>query len=91
MDYLSNCLIEQLQIILGPNTDKLIAQTFDGANVMKGNRGEVQIKVRAVYKNAWYEHCYAHQLNLILSKAGRVNKGSRIFFSNIDSIPTFFF
>lgn len=89
-DGLSNCLMEQLQIILGPNTDKLIAQTFDGASVMKGNRGGVQVKVRAVYKNAWYVHCYAHQLNLILSKAGRVNKGSRIFFSNIDSIPTFF-
>lgn len=87
---LSKCLMEQLEIIVGPDKTKLISQTYDGASVMKGIRGGVQVKVRDVYSYAWYTHCYAHQLNLILSKAGRATSGSRVFFTNIDGIPSFF-
>ena len=36
---ISKCILEQLDIILQGNRQKLIAQTFDCANVMKGKMG----------------------------------------------------
>ncbi len=43
---------------------KLIAQAYDGASVMRGATGGVQCQVQDVYGSAYYDHCYAHQLNL---------------------------
>ena len=48
---------------------KLIAQCYDGANVMSGQQGGVQRIVRDKYTNAYYVHCYAHQLNLIVQQS----------------------
>ncbi|XP_042206323.1 zinc finger MYM-type protein 1-like [Homarus americanus] len=89
-DGISKCILEQLDIILQGNRQKLIAQTFDGANVMKGKKGGVQAKIKAVYNNAHFIHCYAHQLNLIMRNAASITRDSRIFFSNVLAIPTFF-
>ncbi|PNF24207.1 hypothetical protein B7P43_G16041 [Cryptotermes secundus] len=89
-DGISKRILEQLDIILQGNGQKLIAQTFDGANVMKGKRAGVQAKIKAVYSNAHFIHCYAHQLNLIMRNAASITRNARIFFSNILAIPTFF-
>ncbi|XP_075232954.1 zinc finger MYM-type protein 1-like isoform X2 [Lycorma delicatula] len=89
-DGISKCVLEQLDIILQGNEQKLIAQTFDGANVMKGKKAGVQAKIKAVYSNAHFIHCYAHQLNLIMRNAASIARNARIFFSNILAIPTFF-
>ena len=43
-DGISKSILEQLEIILQWDKQKLIAQTFDGANVMKGKKGGVQAK-----------------------------------------------
>ena len=89
-DGISKRILEQLDIILQGNGQKLIAQTFDGANVMKGKKAEVQAKIKAVYSNAHLIHCYAYQLNLIMRNAAGITRNARIFFSNILAIPTFF-
>ncbi|XP_035221846.1 zinc finger MYM-type protein 1-like [Stegodyphus dumicola] len=89
-DGISKCILEQLYIILQGNEQKLIVQTFDGANVMKGKKTGVQAKIKAVYTNVHFIHCYAHQLNLIMKNAASISRNAKIFFSNILAIPTFF-
>ena len=89
-DGISKCILEQLNRILQGNRQKLIAQTFDGANVMKGKKAGVQAKIKAVYSNAHFIHCDAHQLNLIMKNAASISRNARIFFSNMLAIPTFF-
>jgi len=69
---------------------KLIAQTYDGANVMSGSVGGVQTIIREKYPNAYFVHCYAHQLNLIMQKSTKQNSQARIFFSDLSGIPAFF-
>lgn len=87
---ISKCILDQLEIILEGNTQKLISQTFDGANVMKGKKGGVRAKIQNIYPHAHFIHCYAHQLNLIMGNAASATRSSRIFFSNLSAIPTFF-
>ncbi|XP_051985508.1 zinc finger MYM-type protein 1-like [Xyrauchen texanus] len=69
---------------------KLIAQAYDGASVMRGEKAGVQQKVREHFKNAHYVHCYAHQLNLIMQQATSRIKTVNIFFSDLSGIATFF-
>nr|CAI5855198.1 unnamed protein product [Callosobruchus analis] len=70
----------------GKNADlkhKLIAQTYDGAAVMSGDFDDLQSKIKNVAPHALFTHCYAHKLNLVLSKACNGIKEVRIFFSNV--------
>nr|CAI5849736.1 unnamed protein product [Callosobruchus analis] len=62
---------------------KLVAQTYDGAAVMASELNGLQSKIKSVAPQALFTHCYAHALNLVLSKACNINKHSRIFFSNL--------
>ena len=48
---------------------KLIAQTYDGAAIMKGHVNGVRTQVQRVYPEAHFTHCYAHQLNLVMEQA----------------------
>ena len=83
-------LANELQPLIGNNPEKLVAQTYDGAAVLSGvNRG-VQARMKEVYNNAHFIHCYAHQLNLIVQKAASQNSSVRIFFANLAGIPSFF-
>ena len=45
---------------------KLIMQTYDGASVMSGHISGVQNLVREDYPFAYFFHCAAHNLNLVL-------------------------
>lgn len=67
---IATALKEQLAAII-PDEDKnkLICQAYDGASVMRGATAGVQKKVKDVYPNAHYIHCYAHQLKLIMQQA----------------------
>ncbi|XP_018328999.1 zinc finger MYM-type protein 1 isoform X3 [Agrilus planipennis] len=69
---------------------KLISQSYDGGEVMSGQHAGVQAKIRQKYSCAHFVHCYAHQLNLIISKAASINSQVRVFFGNLKEIPTFF-
>lgn len=50
------------------NLDKfhIVAQSYDGANVMSGKFNGVQEKVRNKFPYAIYTHCMAHRINLIV-------------------------
>lgn len=44
----------------------IIAQSYDGANVMSGSKKGVQTLFREHYPDAIYIHCMAHRLNLVV-------------------------
>ncbi len=71
-DGMSNCVTTGLDKVVDKK-EKLIAQTFHSASVMAGKLGGVQTKI-LMYPSAHYIHCYAHQLNIIVSKASQGNK-----------------
>ena len=60
--------------------NKLIAQTYDGAAVMSEHLNELQTKIKEIASQAYFTPCYAHKLNLVLSKTCNGIK-VRIFFS----------
>lgn len=85
---ISEVLINELKKVVD-KPDKLIGQTFDGAAVMRGDKSGVKIKVQSIYKYAYYVHCYARQLNLILKSSAK-SKNSNRFFSQLTAISNFF-
>ena len=87
---ITDVLLERLDSLFSDDKDKLIAQTYDGASVMRGQKAGVQQKVREQFKNAHYVHCYAHQLNSIMQQATSHVKKVQIFFSELSGISTFF-
>lgn len=87
---IAECILSQLTVILKNEREKLIGQTYDGAAVMSGAMNGVQMKVKDVYPNAHFLHCFAHQLNLTMERACRQNTKARIFFANLNAIPAFF-
>ena len=87
---LSNVLFKELQPLIGDSPEKLICQTYDGALALSGIHKGVQTRIKEVYKNAHFIHCYAHQLNLILEKATSQNSSIKVFFSSLSGIPAFF-
>lgn len=89
-DGLSKCLLNEIKRVLKNDLNKLIAQTYDGANVMKGKQGGVQYKIQQVFQYANFIHCYAHQLNLIMKHITSSIKSVRLFFANLSGIATFF-
>ncbi|XP_065313416.1 zinc finger MYM-type protein 1-like [Gordionus sp. m RMFG-2023] len=58
---------------------KLIDQSYDGAAVMSGDSHGLQAKIRDVNPSALYIHCFAHKLNLILSKSCSKIKECKVF------------
>lgn len=88
-DGISKSILEQLDVILQGDEQKLVAQTFDGATFMKSKEG-VRAKIKAVYSNAHFVHSYAHPLRQIVRNAASITRDSKIFFSNILAIPIFF-
>jgi hypothetical protein len=58
--------------------NKLVAQTYDGAAVMAGQLNGLQSKIKSVAPQALLIHCYAHVLNLVLSKSCNSIKRTKI-------------
>lgn len=87
---LTDSILSVLDPILENSPHKLIAQSYDGAAVMSGRHTGVQARIKEKYKFANFIHCYAHQLNLIMSKAASSNSQVRLFFGNLHEIPAFF-
>ncbi|KAJ8896228.1 hypothetical protein PR048_001571 [Dryococelus australis] len=71
--------------------DKLVAQTYDGAAVMAGEHGGLQIKIIAVCDQAIFVHCYAHESNLVISQSVRYIKHCKTFFISLTAFDFFFF
>ena len=87
---LSSIVINELELLIGSFSEKLVAQTYDGAAVLREVNSGVQTRVKEVYGNAHFLHCYAHQLNLVMQRAASHHKQARIFFNNLSGIPAFF-
>lgn len=87
---LSKTILSIIDPLIQNSPNKLIAQSYDGAAVMSGQHAGVQALIKKKYPFAHYVHCYAHQLNLIMSKAASANSQVRVFFGNLQDIPGFF-
>jgi hypothetical protein len=89
--HLTDAIKEELKLLkINEAPHKLIGQSYDGASVMSGKLGGVQIKIKETYPNAHFIHCYTHQLNLILQKAASQHKPIKIFFANLHAFSSFF-
>ena len=86
-------LADVIEIALNSFSDsksKLVSQTYDGAAVMAGERNGVQIRLREKgFKYGDFIHCYAHKLNLVLSKSTEKVSGVKLFFSYLRSFSKF--
>jgi hypothetical protein len=71
-------------------SNKLVAQTFDGATVMAGHTGGLRAKVKELYSKAIFVHCFSHKLNLILSQSVSCIKECRIFIQTLTRLGSFF-
>ncbi|XP_077294225.1 zinc finger MYM-type protein 1-like isoform X2 [Arctopsyche grandis] len=87
-DSLSDCILDQLDILLKNDESKLIAQTFDG--IMNGKKDYVQSMIKEKYQNANFIHCYTNKLDLMMKNAASSSVNSRIFFANISEMSAFF-
>ena len=59
---------------------KLVMQTYDGASVMSGHLNGLQAVLRQVYPYAFFFHCAAHRLTLVLCQSALHIKAVKIFF-----------
>ena len=69
--------------------NKLIMQTYDGVSVMTGNISSVQTLVREDYPFAYFFHCAAHRLHLVLCQSASSIPLVRVFFANVGAFSTF--
>ena len=69
--------------------NKLIMQTYDGASVMSGHISGVQTLVRGDYPFAYFFHCTAHCINLVLYQSASSIPLVRVFFANVAAFSTF--
>ena len=76
---LSSILLDQLKLLIGDHSDKLVAQTYDGAANLSGSRNGDQTRIKDHYPYAHLMYCYVHKLNFIVQKAYFQNKSVQIF------------
>ena len=69
--------------------EKLIGRTYDGASVMSGHINDAQAQLHLEYLFAYFVHCAAHRLNLVLCQAASSISPVKIFFVNIGVFCTF--
>uniref|UniRef100_A0A672GMX8 HAT C-terminal dimerisation domain-containing protein n=1 Tax=Salarias fasciatus TaxID=181472 RepID=A0A672GMX8_SALFA len=71
-------------------TDKLVAQTYDGAAVMASQLNGVQAKVKEKVPEAMFKQCYAHKLKLVLLHSAKCMPECRTFFKTAEGLVSFF-
>jgi len=73
----------------GLDLSYLVGQAYDGASVMSGKHKGVQQRLRSEVKYAYYVHCCAHRLNLVLVDACKSVREAREFFSLLEKLYVF--
>ena len=68
----------------------MVAQTYDGAAVMSSALNGVQSKIKDVYPQTLFVHCYAHVLNLVLSQSVQQISTCKVFFASLNGLAAFF-
>ena len=63
-------------------------QTYDGAFAMSGHISGVQRLLREDYPYAYFFHCAAHQLNLVLCQSASSVTAVKVFFANKYELKT---
>jgi len=63
---LSTIILDSLRSYGLDVTSCLVGQGYDGASVMSGCHSGVQQRIRDSAPLAYYVHCYAHRLNLVI-------------------------
>ncbi|KAL2094555.1 hypothetical protein ACEWY4_009274 [Coilia grayii] len=71
-------------------TGKLVAQTYDGAVVMASELSYVQEKIKEKAPGALLVHCYAHDLDRVLSQSAKSITECRVFFQTAEGLASFF-
>ena len=69
---------------------KCLDQGYDGAAVMSGVYIGVQRRIKDKAPNAYFVHCAAHNLNLVLKDAVEENRDVCQFFETIQNVYCFF-
>ncbi|KAL4154146.1 hypothetical protein QTP88_001979 [Uroleucon formosanum] len=65
---------------------QIVAQSYDGANVMSGKFNGLQNKIKSQYPYAIYTHCMAHKINLIVLDMCKYVKETRHVFNTLESL-----
>lgn len=71
-------------------SNKLIAQTYDGASVNTGQYNGLAARVKSRCPQAMLTVCYAHKLNLVLQDSVKCIRSCKIFFSTVSGFASFF-
>ncbi|CAN6587695.1 unnamed protein product [Malus baccata var. baccata] len=74
--------IERFFATTNLSMSKLRGQGYDGASNMKGELNGLKTKILNKYPQAFYVHCFAHQLQLALVAVAKGIEGVAIFFNN---------
>ena len=67
----------------------LVSQGYDGASVMSGKYSGVQRQIREVAPQAFYVHCQAHCLNLVLVDCAKIVPQASEFFHLLQNLYVF--
>uniref|UniRef100_A0A6Q2XCH7 TTF-type domain-containing protein n=1 Tax=Esox lucius TaxID=8010 RepID=A0A6Q2XCH7_ESOLU len=67
----------------------LVGQAYDGASVMSGKHSGVQSRIKEVAKQAFYVHCNAHCLNLVLVDTVKAVPQAECFFTILQRLYSF--
>lgn len=86
---LSNFIFDTLKE-LDLNYVPMLAQLYDGTNVMSGHISGVQTRVCEKYPEFIYLHCLAHKLNLVLISTCKNVQGAINFFNMLEALYVHF-
>lgn len=86
---LANKIISTLEKYGLEYRENLVGQGYDGAAVMSGKCSGVQTRVKQVAKYAFYIHCNAHCLNLVVVDCVKKVPEAGCFFSLLEKLYVF--
>lgn len=88
-EYIAKTIVQRLDDI-GLDKSTVLSQCYDGASVMSGRVGGVQVKLQEhIGKVIPYVHCFNHQLHLVIIHALEVDPEIRQFFDMCDALYKF--